>query len=238
MSAVPDHTQLFARIRVHGLTKSLSGDPCPLTLKRWSSFPAPTEVIDELSISSSEITDLSSRPLAPKFEVDTRMRFDTPQTGIHSPEGSLGSGRAGLVYPLEVVSIRRVATSRSTDSADEQCMDPASIPVPPLCIKVAFPGYARALAREAWFYEQIDANGFTGILAPRCYGVFRAEPSSEITVDIPGYDYYEAAAQPIYRSSQLYTSLMVEEDYDRETNILELRPDFIDDSKGSYASSA
>lgn len=236
-----NHTQLFARIRLHGLTKTFGGKEYPIILERMASFPAPLEVLD-VPPPLQDVPDLSSRPLAPEYEMEVRVRFDESRHPTNSPRGSLGAGRAGLVYPLEVMSVRRLVVTTSTSLQDEASLNPCTIPLPPLCIKIATPGYGRALAREAWFYEQFDANGLTGILTPRCYGVFRASLSdagspTEITIDIPEYDYHEAAEHPILPNSCFYTAAMAEEGYGEKTNNLEALPSFVDDSRGSYSSS-
>ncbi|KAF4616299.1 hypothetical protein D9613_008354 [Agrocybe pediades] len=167
MALIQDHTQFFARIHIHGLTLE-HGERKPITLERYISFPPPVMVEKCKSHTPTDI-DLSPRALDPVFNLTARVRFESPKTTgkdvDSNPGNSLGYGRAGLVFPLDVLSI---SPSDDPHAADLMAQ------LPPLCIKVATPGYARSLAREAWFYEYLDAMGLTGVLAPRCYGVFHA----------------------------------------------------------------
>ncbi|KAF8494289.1 hypothetical protein JB92DRAFT_2595742, partial [Gautieria morchelliformis] len=66
----------------------------------------------------------------------------------------LGYGRVGSVYPLTI------------DGADQYAL-------PPLVIKVAGRRRSEDLAREAWFYEELEH--IQGVAIARCYGFFTAE---------------------------------------------------------------
>lgn len=251
-SANVDHTELFARIHIHGLAKSPTGEPRAVTLERRISFPMPVDISAMRTMTSSEIPDLSPRTLSPLFELEARVRVvDTlnepaeERNTLESP-GSLGQGRAGLVFPLDVLAIRHLGTAIPDDYVCQTDLAANTFlrDLPPLCVKVATPGYARALAREAWFYEQLDTNGLTGLVSPRCYGVFQAplmgrresttDSDTDVILDIPGYDYHTHAQKPIYKKSQLFTARMIEERYDIKTNTLSFDPRFLNDSKESY----
>ena len=65
----------------------------------------------------------------------------------------LGEGATGIVYAVDLRS-------------------PTTIDLPPrLCIKIAKPPFAGALAREAWFYEQLQKEGLDGVVTPSCFGL-------------------------------------------------------------------
>ncbi|KAF4616367.1 hypothetical protein D9613_008268 [Agrocybe pediades] len=233
MKSIHDHTQFFARIHIHGLT-SEHGERKPITLERHISFPPPVRSRNRPDLIVAD-NDLSPRVLDPVFDLIARVRFDSPRTKGQNdrpnPGNSIGYGRAGLVFPLEVLSI--------SPSADPRCADLIA-QLPPLCIKVATPGYARSLAREAWFYEYIDGKGLTGVIAPRCYGVFHAALgtsmfNTDLKVDIPNYDYYSVAKEPIWDYlPHHYTAPLWEEYFDNGQKTLGLAPEFVDDRKGSY----
>ncbi|KAF9544207.1 hypothetical protein CPC08DRAFT_649697 [Agrocybe pediades] len=240
MALIQDHTQFFARIHVHGLT-SENGERSPITLERHISFPPPVEVSghDCPDLKVIDI-DLSPRTLDPVFDLTARVRFDSPQPkgqniewNPSNPKNALGYGRSGLVFPLEVLSISPSNDPRAADLMAQ---------LPPLCIKVATPGYARSLAREAWFYEHLDAKGLTGVITPRCYGVFHAalgtsRSNTDLKVDIPNYNYYSIAKRPIWEHTLHYTAPLSEEHYDSKNNTLALSRYFADDRKCSYKSS-
>ncbi|KAF9544205.1 hypothetical protein CPC08DRAFT_716544, partial [Agrocybe pediades] len=235
MKSIHDHTQFFARIHIHGLT-SENGERKPITLERHMSFPPPAETSDPEDITVTDI-DLSPRALYPVFDLTARVQFNSPKAKGHTksnPGNSIGYGRAGLVFPLQVLSI---------SPSDDPLAAPLLAQLPPLCIKVATPGYARSLAREAWFYEYIDAKRLTGVITPRCYGVFHAALgtstfNTDLKVDIPNYDYYSVAERPIWnRFPHHYTAPLSEEHFHRKTKTLALAPDFVDDRKDSYKSS-
>ncbi|KAF9561172.1 hypothetical protein CPC08DRAFT_707605 [Agrocybe pediades] len=149
MTSIQDHTQFFARIHVHGLT-SEHGEKKPITLERYISFPPPVRSYSCPDLAVTDV-DLSPRALDPVFDLTARVRFVIPKAkdgeeSKSNPGGFLGYGRSGLVFPLEVLSIFPSSDPRAADLLAQ---------LPPLCIKVATPGYARSLAREAWFYEHL-----------------------------------------------------------------------------------
>ncbi|KAF8522500.1 hypothetical protein JB92DRAFT_2887122 [Gautieria morchelliformis] len=73
----------------------------------------------------------------------------------------LGYGRVGSVYPLRIDDTNQYA-------------------LPALVIKVAARRRSDDLAREAWFYEEME--DIQGVAIARCYGFFTAEiePNSEL----------------------------------------------------------
>jgi hypothetical protein len=74
----------------------------------------------------------------------------------------LGQGRVGTVYSVDVVSPQD------------------NIRIPPLAIKVSDRYRSRKVAREAWFYEEMEH--LQGASIPRCYGFFEVELSEEYEV--------------------------------------------------------
>lgn len=75
----------------------------------------------------------------------------------------LGSGRTSTVYAVNPVS-------------DAACSEIAG-QYPPLVIKVGTQLSRRHIARDAWFYEELECLQGSGI--PRCYGFFDAVLSAD-----------------------------------------------------------
>lgn len=71
----------------------------------------------------------------------------------------IGEGRIGMAYTA------RVEAATDASGADISSSLPSEV-----CIKVAKPTFARSLAREAWFYEQLGER--QGTSTARCYGFF------------------------------------------------------------------
>ena len=71
----------------------------------------------------------------------------------------LGWGRVGSVYPLSLTEHPNVPQPHS-------CL-------PPLVVKIAARRRSEDLAREAWFYEEMEH--LQGVSIARCYGFFQAE---------------------------------------------------------------
>ncbi|KAK7676811.1 hypothetical protein QCA50_020217 [Cerrena zonata] len=98
---------------------------------------------------------------------------------LHLRLGELiGIGRDSHVYGVHVLNI----TSNSSIGSDSQDAQPQpDLNLPDLCIKLVEPDKPRSLAREAWFYEQLDKMGLQGVAAPRNYGLFTAHcPFSQV----------------------------------------------------------
>lgn len=82
----------------------------------------------------------------------------------------LSAGSSGLVY--EVLNSTLVHESASAGYVD----------IPPLVIKIAARTKNKNLAREAWFYDEMQS--LQGVVIPRCYGWFEA-PLPEGTTFTP-----------------------------------------------------
>ncbi|KAI0060221.1 hypothetical protein BV25DRAFT_1901142 [Artomyces pyxidatus] len=78
----------------------------------------------------------------------------------------LGDGRSGIVFALDNVQL------------DGATPDPRS--VPRLVVKIARPNRLAALAREAWFYDEMEC--LQGSTIARCYGWFEMQLSLDQTV--------------------------------------------------------
>ena len=83
----------------------------------------------------------------------------------------IGRGSSGHVYSVRVLDI-------SSDSTDNPQIKGVLDTIPDLCIKLSEPNRVRTIAREAWYYEQLDAEGLQGVAVPRNYGLFTASCSS------------------------------------------------------------
>jgi hypothetical protein len=90
--------------------------------------------------------------LPPQGDLCLRLSIDAERVGY---------GRVGSVYPVSI------------HTSSQYCL-------PPLVIKVAARRRSPNLAREAWFYEEMEH--IQGVAIPRCYGLFTAEidPNSEV----------------------------------------------------------
>ncbi|KAI0060202.1 hypothetical protein BV25DRAFT_1827999 [Artomyces pyxidatus] len=93
-----------------------------------------------------------------------------PQPGTSQLHGHLarflGDGRSGIVFELDNVQLDGVPP------------DPLS--VPRLVVKIARANRLAALAREAWFYDEMEC--LQGSTIPRCYGWFEMQLSPGQTV--------------------------------------------------------
>lgn len=81
----------------------------------------------------------------------------------------IGTGRFSHVYEVQVLGISNGAAGGSHFDLE----------LPNLCIKLAEPDKPRSLAREAWFYEQLDLMGLQGVVVPHNFGLFTAHCSLE-----------------------------------------------------------
>lgn len=137
-----------------------AGCPTPIAFHRAVSFPAPLErtIYSDVFI-WPYLADMRPSVLDPATAINLEMTLESPR---------LNYGRIGQVFAAKVTSI----SSNSTSSND-----PSRYNFPPMCLKIVCPNRSRSLAREAWFYEQLDAQGRQGVLTPRCFGFFEADVS-------------------------------------------------------------
>ncbi|KAI0060204.1 hypothetical protein BV25DRAFT_1828006 [Artomyces pyxidatus] len=109
---------------------------------------------------------------SPKFapllleSVPERPRSLLPPLGeahLHARLGKfIGDGHSSVVFELDDVQL------------DSSCPDPRS--VPSLVVKIARSNRLAALARDAWFYDEMEC--LQGSSIARCYGWFEVELSS------------------------------------------------------------
>lgn len=79
----------------------------------------------------------------------------------------LGFGSSGLVY--EVLDPTLVNEGAPSDD----------VVIPPLVLKIAVKTKKKNIAREAWFYDEMQS--LQGVVIPRCYGWFEAQLPKGIT---------------------------------------------------------
>jgi hypothetical protein len=139
-----------------------------------------------------------AKPVMPSVEANKRVGGPTPRPPSKlPPQGDLslhlsitaerfGYGRVGSVYPVSI------------HASGQYCL-------PPLVIKVASRRRSPNIAREAWFYEEMEH--IQGAAIARCYGLFTAE----IDADCEVLDWAETDAD--YDPEKSDTPL--EEDYDQ-----------------------
>ena len=105
----------------------------------------------------------------PVWEFSAQARLP-PDSGYHIEleiGDLLGWGSSGHVYSVRAVKM-------TSGSSENPHIKRALDDLPNLCIKLSEPNRIRNLAREAWFYEQLDSEGLHGVVVPRNYGLFTA----------------------------------------------------------------
>lgn len=148
----------FSSITVHNcLTSGMDGTSIPLELNLSISFPAPRYDMRE-----------DARPLSASWDA-----LPLPETAGHLDltivSSLIGEGRIGLVY---FARVNAVADAEGNDISGKM---PAEV-----CLKIAKPTYCRSLAREAWFYEQLQE--WQGVATAKCYGLFTAPVPPDTSV--------------------------------------------------------
>ena len=143
---------------MHGSTTDSNGANVPLELPR---IAVPLDVVPLWDIYPDDPSGLVYVPLPPST---------LPEPGTVHVHLALGekreSGRSGVVHNVEVLPTQ-----------------PLPGHLPPLVLKVGrFNGRA-AIAREAWFYDEMEC--LQGVVVPRCYGWFEAQPRKGKPLD-PG----------------------------------------------------
>ncbi|KAF8524650.1 hypothetical protein BU17DRAFT_84713 [Hysterangium stoloniferum] len=141
----------FSSIEIEGLLKK-NDQNVMLTCKRGVSIPA------------NPLHDESGRVRPDGFWVRPPSKLPAPGNGTLRVivKDQLGQGRIGTVYSVDIVS-------------------PEERPyIPPLVIKVSDRYRSAKLAREAWFYEEMEH--LQGVSIGRCYGFFQVELTEECEV--------------------------------------------------------
>ncbi|KAF8530536.1 hypothetical protein BU17DRAFT_36288 [Hysterangium stoloniferum] len=117
-----------------------------------------------VSIPTNLLYDTSPRVRPDGFWVRPPSKLPAPGNGtLHViVKEQLGQGRVGTVYSVDIIS-------------------PEERPhIPPLVIKVSDRYRSAKLAREAWFYEEMEH--LQGVSIGRCYGFFQVELTEECEV--------------------------------------------------------
>ena len=146
---------MFSTLTIRGCALSASRAPITVSLKATSSFPA---------CAYDYIED--PHPVPDSWAA----------RGVSTPQGTLkvslleriSEGRMGVTYSAHVIS------ATDDDGSDITKTLPESV-----CLKFTKPQYCRSLAREAWFYEQLDEC--QGISVARCHGFFSSAFSEQTT---------------------------------------------------------
>ncbi|KAF8503189.1 hypothetical protein JB92DRAFT_2970786 [Gautieria morchelliformis] len=136
----------FSSLIIGGLTK-INGVQVPLMLSKTISKPAKPV----LARVEANATVGGLPPVRPPSKLPPPCNLSL-QVSLE-PE-RLGYGRVGSVYPLRIDDTNQCA-------------------LPSLVIKVAARRRSDDLAREAWFYEEME--DIQGVAIARCYGFFTAE---------------------------------------------------------------
>ncbi|KAF8496906.1 hypothetical protein BU17DRAFT_65309 [Hysterangium stoloniferum] len=141
----------FSSIEIEGLVKK-NDQTAILTCQRGSTLPANLQY------------DSYGEARPDGFWVRPPSNFPAPSNGILrvTVNDQLGRGRIGTVYSVDVKSPR--------DGPH----------IPPLVIKVSNRYRSPKLAREAWFYEEMEH--LQGVCIARCYGFFQVELTEEYEV--------------------------------------------------------
>ncbi|KAF8482323.1 hypothetical protein JB92DRAFT_3035586, partial [Gautieria morchelliformis] len=136
----------FSSLIISGLTK-INGVQVPLMLSKTISKPAKPVLATVEANATVGGLPLVCPPskLPPPGNLSLQVSLE--------PE-RLGYGRVGSVYPLRIDNTNQCA-------------------LPSLVIKVAARHHSDDLAREAWFYEEME--DIQGVAIARCYGFFTAE---------------------------------------------------------------
>ncbi|KAH6903225.1 hypothetical protein BKA70DRAFT_1301972 [Coprinopsis sp. MPI-PUGE-AT-0042] len=142
----------FATVVVHNSRRTGSDDPRPLVLRPSVSFPAPPYTLDD-----------KDKPLpaswAPKETACADGRLELRLLDF------IAEGRISTVYAATVVS------------ATQQGLDITPNLPKKFCIKFAKKHSCRSLARDAWFYEQLQ--DWQGIMTAQSYGFYTSNANEQ-----------------------------------------------------------
>lgn len=142
----------FGSVTLRGALTDTSEESVPVKLNASVSFPACRHTKTGKPLPPT-VKSWASRPVV----------SDASQLVI-SLDKFIGEGRIGMAYAA------RVEYAADASGADISNALPSEV-----CIKVAKFPFARSLAREAWFYEQLgDCQGTS---TARCYGFFTVDLS-------------------------------------------------------------
>ncbi|KAA1470253.1 hypothetical protein DENSPDRAFT_928732 [Dentipellis sp. KUC8613] len=119
----------------------------------------PLDLINQPNHATSDEHSIVSNPYTNGPPV--RAASQLPAPGKFNLSCRLGkriaTGEASVVYTLEL----------------DDAVQASTVHIPPLVVKIARPNRTASLAREAWFYEDMEC--LQGVAVARCYGWFEAE---------------------------------------------------------------
>ncbi|TFY70823.1 hypothetical protein EVG20_g2169 [Dentipellis fragilis] len=121
--------------------------------------PVPLDLVNEPKHSTRDEQSIASStyPNGPPIRAPSQL----PAPGNLNLSCRLGKriaiGEASVLYTLEL----------------DDAMQASMVHIPPLMVKIARPNRTASLAREAWFYEEMEC--LQGVAVARCYGWFEAE---------------------------------------------------------------
>ncbi|KAF9505045.1 hypothetical protein BS47DRAFT_580721 [Hydnum rufescens UP504] len=148
---VPMGLNAISALTIHGLITDSDGTNIPITVHR---AVAPLDLVPFLNLASVAARDRPPKPYIP------RPTSTLPEPGdlhAHLIFGEQkGWGRSSFVHEVNVLPTTTL---------------PACLP--PLVLKVARSKRRAEIAREAWFYDELEC--LQGVVLPRCYGWFEAE---------------------------------------------------------------
>ncbi|KAF9503796.1 hypothetical protein BS47DRAFT_1402055 [Hydnum rufescens UP504] len=141
----------ISALTIHGLITDTEGANIPMILHRTV---APLDLVPLLRLDEGAPPEVVYGPFIP------RPPSTLPETGDLHVQLILaeekGCGRSSFVHEVNVLPATTL---------------PAHLP--PLVLKVARSKRRAEIAREAWFYDELEC--LQGVVLPRCYGWFEAE---------------------------------------------------------------
>ncbi|KAF9505058.1 hypothetical protein BS47DRAFT_1354444 [Hydnum rufescens UP504] len=141
----------ISALTIHGLITDTEGANIPMILHRTV---APLDLVPLLRLDEGAPPEVVYGPFIP------RPPSTLPETGDLHVQLILGDekgwGRSSFVHEVNVLPAATL---------------PAHLP--PLVLKVARSKRRAEIAREAWFYDELEC--LQGVVLPRCYGWFEAE---------------------------------------------------------------
>jgi len=166
-------------LTIHGLITDTEGTNIPITLHRTA---APLDLVPFLKLDEFSPPEGALGPFLP------RPPSTLPKPGdlhVHLIFGEQqGWGRASFVHEVNVLPTIAL---------------PAHLP--PLVLKVARSKRRAEIAREAWFYDELEC--LQGVVLPRCYGWFEAELAEGQSFDrctrVTGRSSYTEKSNPEWR---------------------------------------
>ncbi|KII84864.1 hypothetical protein PLICRDRAFT_179194 [Plicaturopsis crispa FD-325 SS-3] len=158
ISSVPANLNSVAQITLNGIAKDADGGEISITLPRCT--PPPVEPVIDVDFRPRQGGLPERRPSLLPAPGDLSVTL--------SVTDRIGVGRVGFVYGVSVE-----ASSSPTGQ---------SFSFPPLVVKISRQRYTQNMAREAWFYEEMEC--LQGSAIARCYGFFGTELGNDVRIGL------------------------------------------------------